>query len=37
MMGFLEEPDDVAVVYLDDTLLFGENPDKLREAAVRVI
>ena len=37
MIDVLDEPDDVAVVYLDDIVLFGDDPDKLWEAAVKVI
>ena len=36
-MDVLDEQDDVAVVYLDDIVLFGNDPDNLWEAAVRVI
>ena len=37
IMDVLDKPDDVAVVYLDDKVMFEENPNKLWEAAVWVI
>ena len=37
LMGVLDKPDDIAIVYLDETMLFGDDPNKLWEAAVRVI
>ena len=37
MIDVLDKPDDVAVVYLDDIVLFGDDPDKLWEAAAKVI
>ena len=36
-MGILDEPDDIAVIYLNDMLLFENDSDKLQEAAVEVI
>ena len=36
-MDNLDEPDYVAVVYFNDKVLFGDDPDRILEAAVRVI
>ena len=37
MVDVLGEPDDVAVVYLNDTVLFQDNPDKLQDVAIQLV
>ena len=37
MINVFCEPHDVVIVYHNDIVLFGDDPDKLWEVAVRVI
>ena len=37
MIDILDEPDDVAVVLFDYIVLFGDDPEKVWETAIRVV